>query len=79
MKPPLMPPNSEPRPTPPSSDKHDTPIIAMESISQRERILRQKERPTRLARSTARWAVKLMPVFLVLLLVWLLLSLFGSS
>jgi hypothetical protein len=70
-----MPPNSNPRPPARGSGKHDHPILAIESISQKERDLRRKTRPSRMARSAARMVVRLIPVFLVLLLVWFLLDL----
>ena len=47
----------------------------MESISERERIQKRKHRPTILARSTVQWLVRLIPVFLVLLLGWYVLTL----
>lgn len=70
-----MPPNDEPKSTARRYGERDTPILAMESISQKERVERRRTRPSRMARSAARLAVKLIPVFLVLLLVWFLLGL----
>lgn len=47
----------------------------MESISERERVQKRKQLPTTLARSAVQWLVRLIPVFLVLLLGWYILTL----
>ncbi len=70
-----MPPENKSQAMPRKPGKRTTPIIAMESISERERVQRRKQRTSILARSTATWAVRLIPVFLVLLLGWIVLHL----
>ena len=44
-----MPPNDEPKSTARRYGERDTPILAMESISQKERVERRRTRPSRLS------------------------------
>ena len=70
-----MPPDSRIQPVARKPGERTTPIVAMESISERERVGRRKQRPSLIARTTARWAVRLILVFLVLLLGWFVINL----
>ena len=74
MRAPLIPPPSLEEETPRRrSGKTNPPIIAMESISERERLLRRKQAPATLARSVLRWIVRLVPALVLLVILVLLL------
>jgi len=75
---PLIPQEGETRaePSPPRrKGRRPTPIIAMESISEREGVQKRKHRPPPMVRSTLQWLVRLIPIFLVILLGWYVITL----
>lgn len=74
---PLIPPSSDPPLPTATGIRPENRIVVIESISERERIERQKRAPITYTGMALRWSIRLVPAFLLLALLGVLLARLG--